>query len=69
MNAVVQTLMIIPAELGILLGIAGILPALPALAGKSPTGWGRVSFIAASAIVGAIGISASMAHLTLSSPI
>ena len=60
-----ETLRVIPMGLGLILGMLGILPALPALAGKPPSGWKQLAVISVSAFVGVIGMSAGMAHLML----
>lgn len=69
MGIVLETLMIIPVHVGVLLGMIGILPALPALAGKSPSNHWQLAAISASVVIGAIGMMAGMAHMMVGSAI
>lgn len=68
MNTFLTTLMLIPMEIGLVIGLLGIIPAtMPVLTGKPPSGWGQTWFMAGSGIVGAVGMSAGMAHLIIGS--
>ncbi|WP_372997302.1 hypothetical protein [Marinobacter sp.] len=68
MNSFLTTLMLIPMEVGLILGFLGVIPSMrPVLTGKPPSGWGQTWFMAGSGIVGAIGMAAGMAHVIMGS--
>ncbi|GAB0154563.1 hypothetical protein MnBA_39630 [Marinobacterium sp. BA1] len=68
MDAFVTTLMLIPRDIGLVLGLLGIIPAMmPVLTNKPPSGWGQTWFMAGSGIVGAICMAAGMAHIIIGS--
>ena len=69
MDTMLATLMLIPMEVGLALGMLGVLPALSALAGKPPTSRGQLAFISCAFIAGAIGMAAGMTHLMLNTAI
>jgi hypothetical protein len=68
-DVILATLMIIPMEFGLMLGMIGMLPAAPAMAGKPPSNRGQLALISCAVIIGAVGMSAGLAHLMLGTTI
>lgn len=69
MSMILEVLMIIPVHVGFVLGMVGILPALPALAGKTTSNHWQLAAISVSVVIGAIGMMAGIAHMMVGSAI
>ena len=63
METLIAALSSIPIRLGFLLGVLCIIPALPAMLGKPPSGWKQTSVVYISVVVVAIGMAAGMTQV------
>jgi len=67
MNTLLETLLIIPMEVGLVLGILGIIPAIRSVIGNPPASLKHNFLIVGSGLIGAVGMGAGMSHIILNS--